>query len=102
MAEEIVMPKLGATMEEGIIDAWLVEVGGEVEEGDSIVEVQTDKISMEVEAEISGILLKKLYKEGDLVPVQEIIAFIGEEGESIEEISSSTQEDTENDRSQEG
>src|SRR5699024_9982774 len=49
MAEKVVMPKLGATMEEGTIDSWLVEVGEEVEEGDPIVEIQTDKITREVE-----------------------------------------------------
>ncbi|WP_462421291.1 dihydrolipoamide acetyltransferase family protein [Salinicoccus sp. Marseille-QA3877] len=92
MAEKIVMPKLGATMEEGIIDTWLVEVGGEVEEGDPIVEIQTDKITMEVEAEISGFLLKKLYGEGDSVPVQEVIAFVGEQNENLEEYTSINQE----------
>lgn len=83
MAEIVVMPKLGATMEEGIIDNWLVEIGEEIEEGDSIVEIQTDKITIEVEAETNGILLKKLYDVGDTVPVQEVIAFIGEAGEEV-------------------
>src|SRR5699024_3037203 len=83
MAEKVVMPKLGATMEEGTIDSWLVEVGEEVEEGDPIVEIQTDKITMEVEAEADGILLKQLYEAGETVPVQQTIAYIGEVGEEI-------------------
>lgn len=83
MAEKVVMPKLGATMEEGTIDNWLVEVGEEVEEGDPIVEIQTDKITMEVEAETDGILLKRLYDAGDSVPVQHTIAYIGEAGEEV-------------------
>lgn len=83
MAEKVVMPKLGATMEEGIIDSWLVDIGEEIEEGDPIVEIQTDKITIEVEAEAAGVLLKKLYDVGDTVPVQKVIAYIGEAGEEI-------------------
>lgn len=83
MAEKVVMPKLGATMEEGTIDSWLVEVGEEVEEGDPILEIQTDKITMEVEAEADGILLAQLYEAGETVPVQKVIAYIGEAGEEI-------------------
>jgi len=59
MAREVVMPKLGATMEEGIIVSWLVNDGEFIEEGDPIAEIQTDKIVLEVEAESSGHLLKK-------------------------------------------
>ncbi len=51
MAREVVMPKLGATMEEGIIVSWLVNDGEFIEEGDPIAEIQTDKIVLEVEAE---------------------------------------------------
>ena len=64
MAEKVVMPKLGATMEEGTIDNWLVEVGEEVEEGDPIVEIQTDKITMEVEAETEELVASLLGKLG--------------------------------------
>ena len=86
MAEKVVMPKLGASMEEGTIDNWLVEVGDKVEAGDPIVEIQTDKITIEVEAEVDGVLLKKLYDVGDTVPVLEVIAYIGEEGEAIDHL----------------
>lgn len=86
MAEKVVMPKLGATMEEGTIDQWLVSVGDKVDEGDPIVEVQTDKITIEVEAEAAGVLLKKLYDVGETVPVLKTIAYIGEAGEVIEHI----------------
>src|SRR5699024_5807278 len=85
MAEKVVMTKLGATMEEGTIDSWLVEVGEEVEEGDPIVEIQTDKITMEVEAEADGVLLTQLFEAGETVPVQHTIAYIGEAGEEIPE-----------------
>lgn len=91
MATEIVMPKMGATMEEGTIVNWIVEVGERVEEGDPIVEVLTDKITMEIEAEFDGVLLKTLYEVDDVVKVFEVIAYIGEEGEEIGSDSSSIQ-----------
>src|SRR5699024_10189089 len=59
------------------------DVGEEIEEGDPIVEIQTDKITIEVEAEVDGVLLKKLYDVGDTVPVQKVIAYIGEAGEEV-------------------
>lgn len=92
MAEKVIMPKLGATMEEGTIDEWLVEIGEEVEEGDPIVAIQTDKITIEVEAETTGILLKKLYDSGEKVPVQKVIAYIGAVNESIAEDESAEQQ----------
>ncbi len=90
MAEKVVMPKLGATMEEGTIDSWLVDVGEEIEEGDPIVEIQTDKITMEVEAEADGVLLKKLYEAGETIPVQQVIAYIGEAGENVDDLADDT------------
>lgn len=93
MAEKVVMPKLGATMEEGTIDEWLVEVGEEIEEGDPIVAIQTDKITIEVEAETTGVLLKKLYDSGEKVPVQKVIAYIGAANESVDEDVSDDKQD---------
>ncbi|MGE6611090.1 dihydrolipoamide acetyltransferase family protein [Peribacillus sp. NPDC076916] len=84
MASEVVMPKLGATMEEGTIVSWLVQIGEMIEEGDPIAEIQTDKLVMEIEAETTGVLLKTLYDAGSVVKVHEIISYIGEEGESVE------------------
>jgi pyruvate dehydrogenase E2 component (dihydrolipoamide acetyltransferase) len=86
MATEVVMQKLGATMEEGTIVSWLVQIGETVEEGDPIAEIQTDKIVMEIEAETSGVLLKTLYDAGTAVKVHEVIAYLGEEGEEIESL----------------
>lgn len=88
MIIEVVMPKLGATMEEGIIVSWLVPIGEVVEEGDPIAEIQTDKIVMEIEAETTGVLLKTLYETGTAVKVHDVIAYMGEEGESVEELES--------------
>ncbi|MBM4761203.1 dihydrolipoamide acetyltransferase family protein [Bacillus sp. B15-48] len=86
MSTEILMPKMGATMEEGTIVSWLVQAGQPVEKGDPIAEIQTDKIVIEVEAETDGVLLKTLYDAGSVVNVQEVIAYIGEEGESVENL----------------
>lgn len=89
MASEVVMPKMGATMDEGTIVTWLVQVGDMVEEGDPVAEVQTDKITLEIEAETTGILLKTLYDTGAVVKVHEVIAYLGEEGESAEDLAES-------------
>ncbi|MGE7907503.1 dihydrolipoamide acetyltransferase family protein [Peribacillus sp. NPDC094092] len=86
MASAVVMPKLGATMEEGTIASWLVQIGEIVEEGDPIAEIQTDKILMEIEAETTGVLLKTVYDVDSVVKVHEVIAYLGEEGESVEGI----------------
>ena len=80
MAVVLVMPKLGLTMTEGTVARWLVEVGEDVREGQPICEVETDKITTEVEAPGSGTLLRRT--EADtLVPVGAGIAVIGDPGD---------------------
>jgi pyruvate dehydrogenase E2 component (dihydrolipoamide acetyltransferase) len=79
------MPKMGDAMEEGTIVQWLVSEGDEVSEGDAIAEIETDKASMEIEAEDSGTLAQFIASEGDDVPVGEAIAFIQGEGEEVPE-----------------
>jgi pyruvate dehydrogenase E2 component (dihydrolipoamide acetyltransferase) len=91
MATEVVMPKLGATMEEGTIVSWLVQIGETVKEGDPIAEIQTDKIVLEIEAETTGVLLKTLYDTGAVVKVHENIAYLGEENESVEDLKKQSQ-----------
>jgi pyruvate/2-oxoglutarate dehydrogenase complex dihydrolipoamide acyltransferase (E2) component len=82
MAVVLVMPKLGLTMTEGTIARWLVEVGGRIEQGRPICEVETDKITTEVEAPGSGTLLRRVEAE-TLVPVGDGIAVIGEPDEDV-------------------
>ncbi|MCP1146742.1 dihydrolipoamide acetyltransferase family protein [Lysinibacillus endophyticus] len=84
MATEVLMPKLGATMEEGTIVSWIANEGDLIEEGDPIAEIQTDKIVLEVEAETTGYLLKTLFEPGTTVNVHEVIAYIGDADEPIE------------------
>ncbi|MDP8940703.1 MAG: 2-oxo acid dehydrogenase subunit E2 [Actinomycetota bacterium] len=80
---EVIMPKMGDAMEEGTILQWLKSEGDEVEEGDAIAEIETDKVSMELEAEDSGTLAQIIAGEGADVPVGEAIAFIQGEGEEV-------------------
>ena len=83
MATPLPMPKLGLTMEEGTILKWRKADGEPVEKGEIILEIQTDKVEYEVESPGSGLLLKTLAGEGDVVPCGENLAVIGEEGEDI-------------------
>src|ERR671916_3459323 len=82
---EVIMPKMGDAMEEGTLVKWLMSEGDEVSEGDAIAEIETDKASMEIEAEDSGTLAQFIASEGDDVPVGEAIAFIQGEGEEVPE-----------------
>ena len=83
MATEVVMPKLGLTMETGTIGAWLVSEGGTVTRGEPILEVVTDKVTMEVEAQASGVLRRILVPEGEEVPVTTPIGIIAGAEEEI-------------------
>jgi pyruvate dehydrogenase E2 component (dihydrolipoyllysine-residue acetyltransferase) len=79
---EVIMPKMGDAMEEGTLLKWLKSEGDEVEEGEPIAEIETDKASMEIEAEDSGTLHEIIVQEGQDVPVGEAIAVIlGEDEE---------------------
>ncbi|SNR94487.1 pyruvate dehydrogenase E2 component (dihydrolipoamide acetyltransferase) [Belliella buryatensis] len=84
MAEIIRMPKMSDTMEEGVIAAWLKKVGDEVKPGDILAEVETDKATMELESYEEGVLLHIGVQEKDAVPVNGVIAIIGEKGENID------------------
>lgn len=86
MAVKVEMPKLSDTMDEGVLHQWTVEEGDQVESGDVIAEVETDKATMEVEVFDSGTILKILVDEGDSVPLGGIMAVIGEEDEDISDI----------------
>jgi pyruvate dehydrogenase E2 component (dihydrolipoamide acetyltransferase) len=83
---EVIMPKMGDAMEEGTLLQWLKSEGDEVSEGDPIAEIETDKVTMELEAEDEGTLAQLIASEGQEVPVGEAIAFIQGEGEEVPEI----------------
>lgn len=78
---EVIMPRLSQTMEEGTIVYWLKEEGEAVEAGEPLLEVESDKASIEVEAPADGVLGKVLYLEGEAIPVATVIAYLLEPGE---------------------
>lgn len=86
MAEVIRMPKMSDTMEEGVIASWHVKVGDEISSGDIIAEVETDKATMELESYEDGVLLHIGVEEKAAVPVNGVIAIIGEKGENIDDL----------------
>ena len=86
MAEIIRMPKMSDTMEEGVIAGWLKKVGEEVKSGDILAEVETDKATMELESYDDGFLLHIGINEGESVPVDGVIAIIGEKDEDVSSI----------------
>jgi len=85
-ATVVTMPKMSDTMEEGVIASWLRKVGDTVESGDIIAEVETDKATMELESYEDGTLLYIGVDEGGSVPVDGVIAVIGEEGADYEKL----------------
>ena len=97
MATEIIMPKAGIDMTEGQIIKWNKKEGDKVETGEILLEIMTDKTSMELEAEDSGYLIKIIKGDGETVPVTEVIGYIGAEGEVAPEgISKDVVETSEN------
>jgi pyruvate dehydrogenase E2 component (dihydrolipoamide acetyltransferase) len=83
LVEEVIMPKLGATMDKGTILEWFKNVGDHVEKGEPLLEIMTDKINIEVEATSTGVLLKQCYGVDVEVDVLKPIAYIGEVGASV-------------------
>ncbi len=83
MATEIIMPKLSDTMTEGQLGVWRKSVGDQIERGDIIAEVETDKAVMDLEAFTSGTLIEQRVKTGELVAVGTVIGLIGEAGEAV-------------------
>ncbi|MFN3477172.1 MAG: dihydrolipoamide acetyltransferase family protein [Candidatus Methylomirabilales bacterium] len=86
MTTEVVMPKMGYDMTEGKILRWRKQEGEEVKRGEVIAEIETGKVDIEVEAFSSGILKRILAREGEVVPVGQVIALIAAPGEAAPEI----------------
>lgn len=83
MGEIVVLPKLGVTMEEGLVTQWFKEEGEAIDVGEMLLEVETDKVTLEVEAETGGIVRKILLEEMEKVPIGTPIAIIADEDEDI-------------------
>jgi pyruvate dehydrogenase E2 component (dihydrolipoamide acetyltransferase) len=84
MAIDLIMPRLGLTMEEGTVVRWLVDEGDQVDKGQPMLEVETDKVVVEVEATASGVIGPLLVGEGQTVPVTTLLARIYAPGEKVE------------------
>ena len=82
MAHSVEMPELGESVTEGTITTWLKSVGDTVEVDEPLLEVSTDKVDTEVPSPVAGVVLEIKAEEDDTVDVGQVIAFIGEEGES--------------------
>ncbi|MEZ4564431.1 MAG: dihydrolipoamide acetyltransferase family protein [Thermomicrobiales bacterium] len=79
----VIMPKMGDAMEEGTLLRWLKQVGDEINVGDPLAEIETDKVSLEIEAQEAGVLSKLYVEEGATVPIGSAIAAIGEESADV-------------------
>jgi 2-oxoglutarate dehydrogenase E2 component (dihydrolipoamide succinyltransferase) len=80
--QEIKIPELAESITEGTIAEWLVKKGDKIEKGDPIVELETDKVNVEVNAEVSGVITEIISEEGDDVAVGDTIAKLDENGEA--------------------
>lgn len=83
MASVIIMPKQGLLMEEGTITKWLVKEGEPCAEGKPLFEMETDKLTITMDSTATGTLLKIIHGEGDVVPITQPIAIVGQSGEDI-------------------
>jgi pyruvate dehydrogenase E2 component (dihydrolipoamide acetyltransferase) len=84
MADIVNMPKLGFDMAEGTLVRWVVNEGEKIEKGNVLAEIETDKATVEVESNFSGVLLQQLVEQGTVVPINDPIAVIGEQGEKVD------------------
>lgn len=81
--EIVTLPRLGQTMESGVVGKWHVDVGASFAEGELLYEVETDKITTDVEARMDGVLLRVLVGEDDEIPVGSAIAVVAAAGEVV-------------------
>lgn len=84
MAKEIKMPQLGLTMEEGTIMKWFKNEGDVVTKGEPLLEINTDKLTNQIESERDGVLLKIIAQKDEDIKVGGILGYVGDEGEEIE------------------
>ncbi len=83
MPSSVIMPKTGMAMEEGRIVRWMKKPGDAVKTGEAVAEIETDKSTMDLEAEADGVILAIVHGDGETVPVSRVIAWIGAPGEPV-------------------
>src|SRR5512135_3831736 len=86
MATKVTMPQMGFDMTEGKVARWLKKIGDPVKQGEAVVEIETDKVNIESEAQGDGVLREILVTEGTTVPVKTMIAIIGAPDEDLSAI----------------
>ena len=96
----IVMPKLGESIQEGTITKWFVKEGDTIEEDDMLFEVATDKVDSEIPSPVDGVIEKILHAEDSLVPVGEVVAVVNTTGDDEEEDAGAPDETQEEDTSE--
>jgi pyruvate dehydrogenase E2 component (dihydrolipoamide acetyltransferase) len=95
VSSQVTLPRLGQGMESGTIVRWLKSEGDQIEKGEPLYELDTEKVTQEVEADASGVLLKILAGEGEEIEVGKAIAVIGEQGEEVSEPEAEAEDPTE-------
>lgn len=83
MATEIRMPQFGVSMETGTVAQWIKAEGDTVKAGDVLASIETEKLTNDVVSEVDGVLLKIVAQEGEDVPVQGLMAYVGQPGEAL-------------------
>ncbi len=83
MATLFAMPKLGMNQEDGLLTRWIVAEGAEVTAGQPILEIETDKAIVDLEAPASGILARIVHREGETIPINGVLAVILDPGEAM-------------------
>ncbi len=94
MPETVILPKQGLQMTEGLISKWLVDEGEEVTAGKPLFEMETDKLTITIDAQVNGTLLKILHPAGDTVEITKPIAIIGDPGDQTDNIAEGDTSDT--------
>ncbi len=83
---EVIMPKMGESIEEATITKWFVKVGDKVVEDDVLLEIATDKVDSEIPSPVEGVVTKLLYQQDEVVPVGSVIAIINLDGDVVIEV----------------
>ena len=83
MTTKIILPEMGEGVIEGTLSRWLVHEGDKVQQYDPIAEIETDKITTEISTEVAGIVLKLCVDEGETIPVETVLAFLGNQDEEL-------------------
>src|SRR5438445_10994269 len=81
MATDVVMPQMGESVAEGTIVRWIKKVGDRVDRDEPLFEISTDKVDAEIPSPVAGVVAEIRVKEGETVPVNSVVAVIGQAGE---------------------